>query len=219
LLESMPGKSVLRFWFSVTGIVLSLSWRRPIAFVAAFYLGLRSLGLLGMRLYGLHAHRPSDAWVGALGILGGIAILLWAVSPYALIRFGVRDRFAQLSTIFAALATVIIYFWWIQAVAIGCVLAFVAAVIASAASDPGRRALLAVLATLISAVCGSLALMYFESLYQRHLDPTMARYITSPVITLYLPILLTLCITTACSLAYRLLCRRRPRSLAPNPTD
>lgn len=130
LLESTSPKSALRFWCPVAGIVFSLVWRRTIAFVAAFYLCLRWMGPLTMRIWGT-THRPPETWMGVFGGLCGIATLLWAIFPYAIVRFGIRDRLARLAGAFTVLSTVLIYFWWIPAVVVACLAACVAIVVGS----------------------------------------------------------------------------------------
>jgi hypothetical protein len=204
LLESTSPKSALRFWCPVAGIVFSLVWRRTIAFVAAFYLCLRWMGPLTMRIWGT-THRPPETWMGVFGGLCGIATLLWAIFPYAIVRFGIRDRLARLAGAFTVLSTVLIYFWWISAVAVACLAACVAIVVGSMFSQPWRKALLALSAAYGLALCGVLILLYLQASYQTYLDPTMATMPSSTVLTTYFPILMMFSVTSACSFAHRLL--------------
>jgi len=86
------------FWLSVGGIVLSLIWRRSIAFIAAFYVGLAwrifatrafyNAGHPGPRLHPWSPWEPlfSIIWLGAA---------LSMVSSYSAIRYGLRDKFVH----------------------------------------------------------------------------------------------------------------------------
>lgn len=99
LLESVGEEKTFAFWLSVTGIVLSLSWRPIAGFVAAFFC---NYFLLTLSWHVYHpmgrispAHDPSHIpFFNAFGLL---IESLWIIAPYALVRYGFRERFAQLA--------------------------------------------------------------------------------------------------------------------------
>jgi hypothetical protein len=209
LLESRSEKGTLWFWRSVAGIVLAVAWRRPLAFAAAFYLGLCSLGALSMPIYGAHAaHRPPEAWIPVFAILAWTGTLLWMTVPYAVIRFGLRDSFAQIALVFGGLVTIIIFYWWVPAVLVAClVLAF--SLITTLISVARRwRALVALALATAFGFGGGLLALSLAGLYQKHLYPGPVAEINSRLINWGVPLLATWILATACSRMHRLLLRR-----------
>ena len=120
LFEGAAEQGTLWFWLSVTGILLSLSWRSLIGSVTGFF-GLYFVHALPMPLYSVHAvHRPPELWVPFFGLLGSLCMVLWVAAPYAAVRYGFRDSFAQLALMLCALVTTVIFYWWIPAVDVTC---------------------------------------------------------------------------------------------------
>lgn len=208
LLENRCEKGTLWFWRSFAGIVLAVAWRRPFAFASAFYLGLHALGALQMPIYGVNAaHRPPQEWMLVFDVLSGLGMLQWMAAPYAAIRFGLRDSFAQLALVFGGLVTIIIFYWWIPAVSAACLVLAFTLITASMFGARQRRALLALAVTTAFGFGGGLLTFYLAGLYQKHLYPGQVAEINSSVLNWGVPLLATWILTTACSRMHRLLLR------------
>jgi hypothetical protein len=204
LLEGATEQETSRFWWSVAGIVLSLTWRRPIAFVAALFMGLYSLGALPTAIYSLYAtHRPPGEWVPFFAVLSGLGVLLWMTAPYAAIRYGFRDGFAQLALALCGLITIVIFCWWIKALDITCVALALLVFVTSVVSPQRRRALLALVASLAFGFAGVLLASYLPMLMYPRPVAEMRPGAVSCLWLLEVAIL-----TTACSHMHRLLLRR-----------
>lgn len=61
------------------------------------------------------ADEPPEVWQSFFVFLGWIAMLLWVVTPYALLRYGFRDRFGQVALAFCVPITASIYGWRVPA--------------------------------------------------------------------------------------------------------
>jgi len=213
LLENRSEKGTLWFWRSFAGIVLAVAWRRPLAFASAFYLGLHSLGALQMPIYGMAApHRPPQEWMPVFAVLSGLGMLLWMAAPYAAIRFGFRDSFAQVALVFGGLVTIIIFYWWIPAVLAACLVLAFSLITTSIFVARRRRALVALAITTAFGFGGGLLTFYLAGLYQKHLYPGQVAEINSGVLDCA-PLLATWILTTACSRVHRLLLRHDPGDL------
>ena len=130
-------------------------------------------------------------------------------APYAAIRFGLRDSFAQLALVFGGLVTIIIFYWWIPAVLSACLILALSLITASMFARQ-RRALLALAVTTAFGFVGGLLTLYLAGLYQKHLDPGQMAEINSRVINGGAPLLATWILTTACSRAHHLFLRHDP---------
>jgi hypothetical protein len=63
LLELEPHKGPLWFWLSFVRVVISLAWRRSLAFIVAPYAGLWILGKLVLAVQNSYLrHAPSGTW-------------------------------------------------------------------------------------------------------------------------------------------------------------
>jgi hypothetical protein len=210
LLENRSEKGTLWFWRSFAGIVLAVAWRRPLAFAAAFFLGLHGLGALQMPIYGMYAaHRPPQEWMPVFAVLSGLGMVLWMAAPYAAIRFGLRDSFAQLALVFGGLVTIIIFYWWISAVLVPCIVLAFSLATASMFSAQRRRALLALAVATAFGFAGGLLTLFLAGLYQKHLYPGPVAEINSRVLNCA-PLLATWILTTGCSSAHHLFLRHDP---------
>ena len=114
LLEAATRRGASWFWLSVAGIVLSLIWRRAVAFLAAFYIGL-AWRVFAMRAF-YHAGHPGprlhpwSPWEPLFSIVWLGAALSMAAS-YSAIRYGLRDKFVQLAWGFCGLITIVVLCW------------------------------------------------------------------------------------------------------------
>ncbi len=146
LVEIERQKGKLWFWLSVAGVALSLFWRRPIAFVVAFFAAAWMFGRFEMAIIGMNAqHRPPEFWMPVFNILWFVGSILWAVSLYAAIRYGLQERSAQLALGFAGLVTAVIYLWWLPAVLVACIAAALVIATASVLNGKLRKEMLVVL--------------------------------------------------------------------------
>jgi hypothetical protein len=166
LLEALPHKGVAWFWASVGGIILSLTWRRSLAFVAAFCFGFYALGALQLPIYSIHtAHRPPHNLMPFFILLGDAGILLSFGVAYLTVRFGLKDSFVRHILAVWVLVVAFIFCWWIPVIANVCGIIAICAFIYMVMSVPGRRKLVALaLALGLSFVGASLALYVMDTL-------------------------------------------------------
>src|SRR5665213_1211103 len=115
--ELTPQKGRLWFWLSFVGIVLSLTWRRPIAFAAAVlatFVWAWGYSYLVMSIWRSHAYKlPEHSWMFASNVLGRIGTVLLTALMYSAIRYGVRDGLTRLTLVLTPIvAATVIYCWW-----------------------------------------------------------------------------------------------------------
>ncbi|HEV2175313.1 MAG TPA: hypothetical protein VGR71_17190 [Nitrospira sp.] len=169
LLESQLQRGVLWFWLSFVGIVLSLNRQRLAAFFAACVC-LRFLRGLPMPVFAPlvgrpPADQPPEIWQSFFVVLGWVGMLLWVVTPYGLLRYGVRDRLAQLALAFCVPITASIYGWRVPAcVATSSVLVLII-FISSLTHARWRKPLLVVVAALIVGYGGIQAAICLGNFY------------------------------------------------------
>jgi hypothetical protein len=173
LLELKPQKGPLWFWLSAVRVVIALVWRRPLAFIAAFYVGAWALGGFQIAIAGVHMqHRPPQhLWMPVLTALSAAATILLFLLVYAAIRYGFRDRVTQIALALTGLATVVIYYWWQPAVLVACAALNSGVVVASILSSERRRAALVLLAVVVVGFGGGLLAMYLDTQYQHFVYP------------------------------------------------
>ena len=195
LFEGAAEQGTLWFWLSVTGILLSLSWRSLIGSVTRFF-GLYFVHALPMPLYSVHAvHRPPELWVPFFGLLGALCMVLWVAAPYAAVRYGFRDSFAQLALMLCALVTTVIFYWWIPAVDVTCLAVALSILFCSGLFAERRRAFLA-LAVALALGLGGVRFIWELSL----VSATLSSRIRDS-----LPLFAVAPQTTACGWMHRLL--------------
>jgi hypothetical protein len=115
LLELKPQKGNRWFWFSLTRVVISLGWRRPLAFVTAFSFGAWACsGLTATASMGIRAQLSHQIpWMNLSFVF---VYILWFVWVYAVIRYGLQDRVAHLALALAGPITAITCFGRVPAV-------------------------------------------------------------------------------------------------------
>ncbi len=161
LLEALPGKGIAWFWASVAGIILSLTWRRSLAFVAAFNFGLYGLGSLQVPIYSIHtAHRPPQNFMLLFILLDDAGILLSFGVAYLTVRYGLKDSFVRHILAVWVLIVAFLFCWWIPVMANACGIIVVWAFIYMARSAPGRRNLVALAVALGLSFVGALPALY-----------------------------------------------------------
>ena len=173
LLELKPQKGIFWFWLSLARVVLAHAWRRPLAFLAAFYAGAWALGAFQMAIFGIHAqHRPPEhPWIPVFIVLSAADTFLLLLLVYAAIRYGFRDRVTQFALALTGLATAIIYYWWLPAILIACIALSICVVVASILSSERRRAALVVLVVVVVGFGGGLLAIYLAGQYQHFVYP------------------------------------------------
>jgi hypothetical protein len=204
LLESVGEEKTFAFWLSVTGIVLSLSWRPIAGFAAAFFCNYFLL-TLSWHVYhpmggNIPAHDPSH--IPLFNAFGLLIESLWIIAPYALVRYGFRERFAQLVVALSVLITALFWSWWKPSVAAAILAIVVTIVISSAGFARWRRPLLAVTFA-IALGCVGLRFVY---LGMEYLDLT-APFAVRAAGAKSLPLLAIAAVIAACELLRRVFVR------------
>ncbi len=176
LVEVSSAKGRTWLWFSIIRVILAHLWRRPVAFIAAFYAGNWIFSRFQIMVFGIHAQRnPHHTPQPALDILSLISSLLWIASIYSVIRFGLRDRFAQLGLAIVSIMTVAVFYWWQPRVLAACVAAAVSALLLAGRDREGRRTA-AALPVMLAIGCGGFLLScYLEMKYVRFVCPVSLR--------------------------------------------
>ncbi|HUK29661.1 MAG TPA: hypothetical protein VLV89_01020 [Candidatus Acidoferrum sp.] len=176
LLESVPQKGVLWFWMSVARVVLSLTWRRSIAFLgAASFLWIGSW-LVVRRVINLILYHQLIAWTWELRLLSQAGIILFVGLVYAAIRYGSRDLLVR--HVFATwilIALALAAYRVMPPVDVACLALGVCLLIYSAMSARRRKGLFALtLALAFSAGWTRLSsrlIVLLSSAYRRHTPP------------------------------------------------
>jgi hypothetical protein len=173
LVEMKEQKGAVWFWLAAAGVLFSLVWRWPIAFVASFYAGAWSFEAFLMATVGIHAqHIPEDyPWAQVLwGIVlaGSCAI---ALGVFAGIRYGLHERATQMVSAWATLAAAVIYLWWVPAVLVTCIASALALGLYSVCAREGRRASVVAWPAIVMGVCGFFWWAAIGTLYQNWLKP------------------------------------------------
>lgn len=216
ILESNSDRGVFWFWLRVVEIILSLNWRPLAAFLAAF-LCLCSLRALPMPIFapldgGPPGDQPPEAWRSLFAILVWLGVLLWVVTPYSLIRYGLRDNLGQLAFAFCVPITLTIFFYRSTA----CVALSSATGLAifsfSLTFARWRRALLALVAALVVGYGGIRALIYLADFCRDH--AFLSASLTSDI-NGALPFFGAAVLTFACSWMHQSLLQRRALAEIP----
>jgi hypothetical protein len=152
LLETGTQTGTLGFWLSVIRIVFSLIWRPAAAFVAAYMFGLigRKVTIVALIHAGSGEPLPSVVW-----LFGNV---LWMAVSYAAIRYGLRDKFAQLALGLCGLVTIVMFYRWKLAVAVACIVLVLTIMVASVRSAHRNRTWAALTTAVVFGFGGSLLL-------------------------------------------------------------
>jgi hypothetical protein len=207
LVELKPQKGSLWFWWSLVGVVLSLTWRRPIAFVAAVFAGSVGSGVLWIAILRMHGQPlPEHRWMFALSMLCRIGSVLFIVLMYAAIRYGLRDKLTQLALAFASVITAaVIYCWW-QPVFLAVTIAVgIFAIAASIKDSQHLRATLALTMAVAIGFFGSTLAGYMTRMESRELraHPSFVwMVLCTYLVTVWI-------VTTACSRTHAWLVQNR----------
>lgn len=213
LLESGGEERPVWFWWSATGVVLSLVWR-SLAGLAAAYFCLSAISHAwfleqcpqgrGSRFAmgnfcpsSALVHDPPQIWMSLFGPL-------CIVAAYAVARYGVRDRFAQLALALCAPSIVVGFYWWVPAVVFSYAVLVLSIISLSTAFVHSRKALLVLAAAL---VCGYAAIQFAPYLADRYLQLASPSVTRSVIVHGSVPFLWVAAPAIACELMHRLLLR------------
>jgi hypothetical protein len=140
----------LYFWTGYARTLISLTWRTPVAFAA----GIVILNLLTSFVERWIIHHPTS-WRTTLHdtpaifqigpLLATLTIPLWFAVPYAIVRYGLRDRFVRLAA--AALLLTTGTFLYIPFASLASALLALAILIAALFSTTWRRPAIVLIAT------------------------------------------------------------------------
>ncbi|HKV49192.1 MAG TPA: hypothetical protein VJN69_13945 [Candidatus Acidoferrales bacterium] len=205
LLEDASERGPEWFWFSIAGIVLSLTWR----YLLALAVGLTSCQILWRYLPAPVFGRPGafppvaqpshNLWPFVAG-LGHVCMLLWIAAPYAAVRYGLRDRFAQLALFVCVTLSIAFVCWRIPSVLVISLGSTLLLVIAGLAVAYLRKLLLSLSLAL---ALGYIATQFAFVLAEKYLE-WMPPSISHSEQAQYLGILLSAAfIATACELMHR----------------
>jgi hypothetical protein len=174
LVEAKSQQGPIQFWLSIAGVLFSTAWSWPLAYLAAFYGANWTFSGLQMSAFGMpfdSPHRASLTWQPALNVLLGIGTILSMTGIYTTIRYGLRDRMAQVALASAGIASLIVCYWWQPYVLIVCIGLSLAGIFISLRNLELRRAVLPTLVTLVAGFASVFLMMYLESLYQNWIIP------------------------------------------------
>ncbi len=218
----------LWFWIAYARTLITLGWRTPVAFVAGsagFFLMMSFFSTL-LRNPGPNrtAHMASvdilaNAAVLSTGFLLVFSVSVWFATPFAILRFGFRDRMAQLYGVFFLLAAPL--FFHSNPVSLVCALLTLAVIFAALFSKPWRRPMVVIasmsIAVLVSLVaCNDLATKIYHPKF--HLkagldaasaDPIAFNLVSWLVVRLTFAVALLIA-SFACSRLHRWLLEERP---------
>jgi hypothetical protein len=219
LLEISATRGRLWFWFAYTRTLIFLGWRIPVALLCAYFfyewLGIRLAWIVNSPLIHFYINLPHNAAARIPGWLVNPLFnffdSLWFILPFALVRFGLRDRLTQLAS--AIFVLTIPFFILMPAEMDFSGLATAVIVIASLSLRTWRRPMI-VLAASIAPV--AVATLFSPML----LHIFLSRWQGQCVIFLFrvVPVLpnraLNLCIAAlVCSLLHRHLLQPKPADL------
>jgi hypothetical protein len=145
LLEAVPQKGKLWFWFSVARVFLSLTWQRPLAYAVAICIILCWVRSFGFTVFG----RPSSfvalpqQWMQQYLHVFVANSLLSVAFAYTAIVYGPKDPFVRRIATVWILFEALVFFGTTPGVAVSCVLLASCAIVYSLTSTTGRKGLLA----------------------------------------------------------------------------
>ncbi len=208
LLETAAQHGPSWFSLSVAKIVLSLTWRRTIAYAAAYCVASFLAREVITLVFGIHPmHTPPDN-SDLLRIASWFGLVSWIAASYAAIRYGLSDKFARLALGFCGLITVAIFYWWMPIVTVACVALAFSIVVASVRSAEWSRASVALAFALVFGFGGSHLTLYLDPTVQGHFYYPMTHYVE--VAFRFLTVWTT---TASCAWMHHLLLERNRRRI------
>jgi hypothetical protein len=224
LVEIGEQKGNLWFWLSLCGIVIALVWKRPLAFIAAFYAGSWALGAFANATYSIYSkHVPPFAWETFFNFLEGAGVFLWIAAVYAAIRFGYRGGLMRLALTAAAFVTAIDFYWWQPTVLATC---FAAGFVGLWFFGVDRfwKSAIALCAVVVAGLAGWFLCISLEGIIQHliYAGPLGTRELQEHPSILWVGfcayLLSTWIATFACSIAHRWVTRAAPADSETGPS-
>jgi hypothetical protein len=212
LLELAPERGSFWFWSCIAGIILSLIWRRLLAFAIA-YLSLALVNALSFPVLAplretLTAHNFGDNWSSflALSVAASSAFVADAAA-YVAICYGLRDELTRLLLLLFTVCLTATFLWRMPELVSATLLAIL---ILSIVSLRRRRALLAAALALGIGFCGFWLILYLWPWYLQLVPLSATGYSLSSD---SLPLLSAAIQAAACDWAHWLVLDRSPRVL------
>jgi hypothetical protein len=175
LVEAAPQQGSAWLWLSILKIILWLSWRRLLAFVAAFFIGNWALGALQIPLFGANGHWPAHQipllWKPFFAVLDGAVVVLCMVMSYAVVRYGVRDGMTQLGLLWTGFFNLILWEWWRPGALALSIILLALLIAASLCTRERREASCAVLTAVAVGLASWFGSMYLTSRWQHFIYP------------------------------------------------
>lgn len=142
LVELKPRKSSLWFWLSIAGVLLSLTWRKHTAVIAAFiaaYWVVIALNEWSRPLFTSHTHPlPHWEWGYFVAVTG--CLLGWMAVFYTAIRYSFSDELTQFTLVWTGIMTAVCFGWQQPVVWTLCIILTVGTIAACVVWDRWRRA-------------------------------------------------------------------------------
>jgi hypothetical protein len=209
LVELQSQKGLLWFWASLIGVVVSLSWRAGLRFIASFLV--YGAALLILEMVGMsHLPRDSQHWPPSIRLMltldvsFTIGARLWMILMYTGIRYGLQDKVTRLALAWASLATVAIVFWQKPMLLLICLAAGIWMASVSISRTRYRKATLVLLGTVATGWVGD-RLMGYVSMFGIHLLLRAGHKNIFPVIACVSLIVFWITVMTCSGLHHKLL--------------
>lgn len=155
LVELKPQKGSSWFWFSVSRVVLFLTWRRLAALIAALFAAYgasivsNTIGSRVLPFASPHTHLLST-WEPLFFVLVIGHMLGWMALAYSAIRYGFSDKLTQFTFIWTIVTTAGCYGWGQPIVVTLCILLTLCTLAACVAWTEWRRAALILFASILT---------------------------------------------------------------------
>jgi hypothetical protein len=174
LVELKSQQGPIQFWLSIAGVLFSTAWSWPLAFLAAFYGANWTFSGLQKAAFGIpfdSPHRASLTWEPVLNVLLAIGTILSMIAIYTTIRYGLRDRMAQVTLASAGITSLIVCLWWQPYVLTVCIVLSLAGIVISLRNPEIRKAALATVVTVVAGFASVFLMLCLGGLYQRWIIP------------------------------------------------
>jgi len=216
LVETGQHRGDFWFWYSLSGVVVAATWRRLAGYLAGSCLALYWMRLLDSSIHSVNAsHQPVQNEAAVLSVLQVLVAFLWINATYSSVRFGFRDPFAQLALAYSAVVSACVYYWWLPAVTVPC-LVLISLISLLCVLTAKRRAFIALTAAVCLGLAGVPPMLYLGSVLHRH-DQNASLLIY--LVTLVMDLIQSLIAVAACSLMHRALLERDRSSLDAEPAS
>jgi hypothetical protein len=166
LIEEREQQTAIGFWISFIGVAVSLAWKRVLGLFIAFYAGAWAFTGFQAELFGINSlHHPPEIWQSAIDQAIRVAAVLWIVSMYSAVRYGLRDRMAQLFLSLTAIMTLVVYYWWQPGILATAALLVILLLTISIRTPARRKTLFALPVIWAASFAGFSFIGYLNTLY------------------------------------------------------